>query len=99
MVQSIRSLSSYPRNDAIESDTICGVAEPRWQSHRKKTLRITNGQCHGDFTLSQLPFYSGYYEVRAYTKYMLNFDDDVVFSRVFRFSTVRQKMATTPTAA
>lgn len=49
----------------------------------KKTLRITNGQCHGDFTLSQLPFYSGYYEVRAYTKYMLNFGDDVVFSRVF----------------
>lgn len=49
----------------------------------KKTLRITNGQCHSDFTLSQLPFYSGYYEVRAYTKYMLNFGDDVVFSRVF----------------
>lgn len=39
----------------------------------KRTLKIENGQCHGDFTLNQIPFYSGFYEVRAYTKYMLNF--------------------------
>jgi len=48
----------------------------------KRILKIENGQCHGDFTLSQLPFYSGFYEVRAYTKYMLNFGDDVIFSRL-----------------
>ena len=48
----------------------------------KRVLKIENGQCYGDFTLNQLPFYSGFYEVRAYTKYMLNFGDDVIFSRL-----------------
>jgi len=48
----------------------------------KRILKIENGQCHGDFLLSRLPFYSGFYEVRAYTKYMLNFGDDVIFSRL-----------------
>ena len=49
----------------------------------KRILKIENGQCHGDFSLNHIPFYSGYYEVRAYTKYMLNFGEDVIFSRVF----------------
>jgi len=48
----------------------------------KRVLPIENGQCHGDFLLNRLPFYSGFYEVRAYTKYMLNFGDDVIFSRL-----------------
>lgn len=48
----------------------------------KQILKIENGQCHGDFTLNRLPFYSGFYEVRAYTKYMLNFGDDIIFSRL-----------------
>ena len=48
----------------------------------KRILKIENGQCHGEFTLNHLPFYSGFYEVRAYTKYMLNFGDDVIFSRI-----------------
>lgn len=48
----------------------------------KRILKIENGQCHGEFTLKQLPFYSGFYEVRAYTKYMLNFGEDVIFSRL-----------------
>ena len=47
----------------------------------KRILKIENGQCHGDFSLNHLPFYSGFYEVRAYTRYMLNFGEDVVFSR------------------
>ena len=48
----------------------------------KRVLKIEDGRCHGDFTLGQLPFYSGFYEVRAYTKYMLNFGEDVIFSRL-----------------
>lgn len=48
----------------------------------KRVLKIENGQCHGDFTLGQLPFYSGFYEVRAYTKYMLNFGEETIFSRL-----------------
>jgi hypothetical protein len=48
----------------------------------KKILRVESGQCHGSFSLNHLPFYSGFYEVRAYTKYMLNYGDDVIFSRL-----------------
>ncbi|MDR2234108.1 MAG: hypothetical protein LBE56_13430, partial [Tannerella sp.] len=48
----------------------------------KRILKIENGQCHGNFTINQLPFYSGFYEVRAYTKYMLNFGDGVIFFRL-----------------
>ena len=45
-------------------------------------LKIENGQAHGGFMLKDSLF-SGYYEVRAYTKCMLNFDNNGVFSRVF----------------
>lgn len=48
----------------------------------RKVLRIKDGQAHGDFLLNRIPFYSGFYEVRAYTKYMRNFDDGIVFSRI-----------------
>ena len=45
-------------------------------------LKIENGQCHGDFKLDT-QYRSGFYEIRAYTRAMLNFGDDVIFSRVF----------------
>lgn len=48
----------------------------------RQILPIQNGRCHGDFFLTQLPFYSGFYEIRAYTKYMLNFDESAIFSRL-----------------
>lgn len=41
-----------------------------------------DGTCHGDIYLDPA-YLSGYYEIRAYTRYMLNWDDDAVFSRVF----------------
>jgi hypothetical protein len=47
-----------------------------------RKLKIENGQCHGDFKLNPTQ-YGGYYEVRAYTRYMLNFSDGNLFSRVF----------------
>ncbi|MBE6200305.1 MAG: hypothetical protein E7138_08460 [Rikenellaceae bacterium] len=49
----------------------------------KHTLPIVDGRCHGDFTLVHLPFHSGFYEVRAYTRYMINFGEETIFSRVF----------------
>ena len=58
------------------------LLNPGGEIVNKLVLKIENGQCHGDFALNQLPFYSGFYEVRAYTKYMLNFGDDVIFSRL-----------------
>ena len=47
-----------------------------------RKLPVENGQCHGDFRLDSL-YLPGYFEVRAYTRYMLNFGEDAVFSRVF----------------
>ncbi|MDR2954362.1 MAG: hypothetical protein LBV43_04705 [Prevotella sp.] len=47
-----------------------------------RKLKIEEGQCHGDFSLSDLKR-PGMYEIRAYTKYMLNFGEEYIFSRVF----------------
>ena len=41
-----------------------------------------DGSSHGSFELTPL-LLSGYYEVRAYTRYMLNRGKDAIFSRVF----------------
>ncbi len=47
----------------------------------KRVLPIVGGRCSGNFALTHLPFYSGFYEIRAYTKYMLNFGEETVCSR------------------
>ncbi len=48
----------------------------------RRTLRLENGQGHGDIQLDSITG-TGFYEVRAYTRYMLNFGADAAFSRVF----------------
>ncbi len=58
------------------------LLNPRGNIIATQILKIENGRCHGAFKLDHLPFYSGFYEIRAYTKYMLNFGDAAVFSRV-----------------
>ena len=61
---------------------------------KQHKLKIEHGRCHGSFALvdtsvkeaierrgaAYLP--SGYYQIRAYTRAMLNFDDATVFSRI-----------------
>ncbi len=47
-----------------------------------KKFKLENGACHGDFKLNATN-YGGFYEVRAYTRYMLNFDAANYFSRLF----------------
>ena len=47
-----------------------------------RKLRIENGQADGSIDLGNL-LGSGFYEVRAYTRYMLNWDAAGIFSRVF----------------
>ena len=62
---------------------------------KQQKLLIVAGQADGSFPLHDastaqardlrggaVPYPSGFYEVRAYTNYMQNFDNDVVFSRV-----------------
>ena len=48
----------------------------------KKYKLDDDGCCHGEFDLKP-SLLSGYYEVRAYTRYMLNWGDEAIFSRVF----------------
>ena len=49
--------------------------------HSKK-MKIENGQCHDSFYIPSAG-YAGFYEIRAYTRYMLNFSEENYFSRVF----------------
>lgn len=44
-------------------------------------LKIKDSCAVGDFKLDDI-FISGFYEIRAYTRYMLNWGEDNVFSRV-----------------
>ncbi|MDP4272070.1 MAG: hypothetical protein Q8909_18395 [Bacteroidota bacterium] len=58
------------------------LVSPEGNVVETKKYKIENGQCHGDFKLPVLTF-AGFYEVRAYTRYMLNFGQQNYFSRVF----------------
>lgn len=50
--------------------------------YERKLLQIDSlGQAHGDFSL-ELPVRSGFYELRAYTREMLNWGAETCFSRV-----------------
>lgn len=54
---------------------------PNGEILETKKLKIEHGQCHGEFFLKP-ERYGGFYEVRAYTNLMLNWEG-TVFSRVF----------------
>ena len=55
---------------------------PRGEVTDSRKLKIQDGQCHGEFALPK-GCKGGFYEVRAYTRAMLNFGDTHIFSRVF----------------
>ena len=46
-----------------------------------KKLRIVDGMCHGEFSLKE-DYRTGYYEIRAYTRNMLNFGNDSVKQKI-----------------
>ena len=62
---------------------------------KQQKLKVVAGQADGSFVLMDgstsqarekrgvLDYPSGFYEVRAYTNYMLNFSEEALFSRVF----------------
>lgn len=68
--------------NALSKTLYVDLLNPGGEIIDKKILKIEDGQCHGDFTLNNTVFYPGFYEIRAYTKYMLNFGEDVIFSRL-----------------
>ena len=47
---------------------------------QKRKLHIENGEANGDLQPDSIVG-TGFYEIRAYTRYMLNFGKDAVFSR------------------
>ena len=53
-------------------------------------LKIENGQCAGQFSLTRI-MHAGFYEVRAYTRMMLNWDNELIYSRVFPIFNYPQK--------
>ena len=59
------------------------LLNPDGELMERKTLRVDNGRTYGDFELDPMLCHAGYYQVRAYTRAMLNWDDAYLFSRVF----------------
>ncbi len=55
---------------------------PEGRIVKQQKLKIENGQCHGQIPLDEV-LHAGFYEVRAYTALMLNWEDEPIFSRVF----------------
>ena len=55
---------------------------PEGRVLQTQKLKIENGQCNGQFSLAEL-LHPGYYEIRAYTALMLNWENAPIFSRVF----------------
>jgi hypothetical protein len=49
---------------------------------KTQKLKIIDGRCSGNILLTDL-LHTGFYEIRAYTRYMLNNGSDAIFSRVF----------------
>ena len=59
------------------------LLNPDGELMERKTLRVDNGRTYGDFELDPMLCHAGYYQLRAYTRAMLNWDDAYLFSRVF----------------
>ena len=75
--------SGFHKTSTLSKTLYVELLNPGGEVIETQILKVENGRCHGSFKLGKLPFYSGFYEVRAYTKYMLNFGEDVIFSRTF----------------
>lgn len=58
------------------------LVNPSGSVIKTQKMEIKDGQARGQFSLKDL-LISGFYEVRAYTRYMTNWGRDVVFSRLF----------------
>ena len=57
------------------------LVTPEGEVISRKILPINNGRTYGDISLENI-FQSGYYEIRAYTRAMLNWDSHYIYSRV-----------------
>ncbi|MDE6018646.1 MAG: hypothetical protein K2G85_07520 [Muribaculaceae bacterium] len=69
-------------SDAVSKTLYVDLLNPGGDIVDTKVLKIENGRAHGSFKINCTPFYSGFFEIRAYTKYMMNFGPETAFSRV-----------------
>lgn len=58
------------------------LLNPSGQVIERCKLKIENGEAQGDILLDSI-YGNGFYEVRAFTRYMMNFGQGGIFSRVF----------------
>ena len=58
------------------------LVDPSGEVIQKRKLYIDKGEAVGDFSLDTL-YVTGFYEVRAYTRYMMNWGGTGIYSRVF----------------
>ena len=58
------------------------LVNPSGDVVKTRKLHVVDGEAHGDFTLDSI-LGSGFYEVRAFTRYMTNWGGAGIFSRVF----------------
>ena len=74
--------ASFHRNTSLSKVLHVELLTPQGAVADSRKLKIKDGQCHGEFHLGG-KYRSGFYEIRAYTRSMLNFGDECMFSRVF----------------
>ena len=58
------------------------LVNPSGDVVKTRKLHVVDGEAYGDFTLDSI-LGSGFYEVRAFTRYMTNWGGTGIFSRVF----------------
>lgn len=75
-----RSDSDHPTN--LSGVLYVELLNPSGEVVERRKLKLENGQAHGDIRLDKI-LTSGFYEVRAYTRYMTNWGAGACFSRVF----------------
>ncbi len=69
-------------SDAMSGTLYVDLLNPGGDVIDTRVLRLKNGRAYGNFKINCTPFYSGFFEIRAYTKYMMNFGAETAYSRV-----------------
>jgi len=77
---SIRTDTGLPSN--ISKVLYVELLNPSGDVVERRKVKMQNGVGNGDFKLDSI-FGTGFYEVRAFTRYMVNFGGSCAFSRVF----------------
>lgn len=73
--------SSSPARTVRSGVAYIELLDPSGSVVKTMKLKVSNGTAYGEIKLDGL-FRSGFYELRAYTRYMLNWGGDALFSRV-----------------